>query len=108
MPVHYELDTIRYVWPSRESTYRPDFRIPGKDGSIIYIETKGRWLVEDRQKHLLIREQHPDIDIRFVFSNANARLYKGSPTTYAMWCDKFGFQYANKTIPESWLEEWKQ
>jgi hypothetical protein len=108
IPVSYEEDKIRYTWPSRESSYTPDFRIPGKNGTFIYIETKGRWLVDDRQKHLLIREQRPDLDIRFVFSNQNARLYKSSPTTYAMWCDKFGFKYANRTIPEEWLNEWKE
>ena len=39
-----------------------------------------------------------------VFSNMNARLYKNSPTTYAAYCDKHGFTYANKTIPEEWLK----
>lgn len=108
IPVSYEEDKIRYTWPSRESSYCPDFRIPGKDGTWIYIETKGRFLVDDRQKHLLIRQQRPDLDIRFVFSNMNSRLYKNSPTTLAMWCEKHGFQYANKTIPEEWLTEGKE
>jgi len=40
-----------------------------------------------------------------VFSNQNAKLYKGSPTTYGQWCEKHGFAYANKTIPEEWLTE---
>ena len=106
LPVSYEEDKVRYIWPSRESTYTPDFRLPGPNGPV-YIETKGRWTVDDRQKHLLIRDQHPDVDIRFVFSNQNAKLYKGSPTTYAMWCDRHGFKYANKTIPQEWLDECK-
>lgn len=103
--VCYEQDKIEYVWPERSSTYCPDFRLPKQDGCF-FVETKGRFTVEDRNKHLLIREQHGDAyDIRFVFSNQNAKLYKGSPTTYAQWCEKHGFQYSNRTIPEEWLSE---
>ena len=104
LAVEYEQDKISYLWPERTSTYTPDFRLP-KQGGFFYVETKGRWKVDDRQKHLLIKEQHPDLDIRFVFSNQNSRLYKGSPTTYAQWCDRHGFQCANKTIPTEWLTE---
>ena len=35
---------------------------------------------------MLIQQQFPDIDIRFVFSNMNTKLYKGSKT-YARWCE---------------------
>jgi hypothetical protein len=70
-----------------------------------FVETQGRWTVEDRQKHLLIKEQCPEVEVRFVFSNQNAKLYKGSPTSYAEFCDRHGFKYANKTIPQSWFEE---
>ena len=106
LPVVYEpkADKVSYTWPERQSTYLPDFKLP-KPGGYFYVEAKGYWQVDDRQKHLLIRDQHPEIDIRFVFSNQNARLYKGSPTTYAQWCDKHGFEYANKSIPTEWLTE---
>ena len=106
LPVVYEpkADKVSYTWPERQSTYLPDFKLP-KQGGFFFVETKGRWTVDDRQKHLLIKEQHPDLDIRFVFSNQNAPLYKGSPNRYCDWCDKHGFVYANKTIPTEWLEE---
>ena len=106
LPVVYEpkADKVSYTWPERQSTYLPDFKLP-KPGGYFYVEAKGYWQVDDRQKHLLIRDQHPEIDIRIVFSNQNARLYKGSPTTYAQWCDKHGFEYANKSIPTEWLTE---
>jgi len=104
LPVRYETQKIEYVWPERTSKYTPDFKLP-KLGGFFFVETKGRWAVDDRQKHLLIKEQHPDIDIRFVFSNQNAPLYKGSPNRYCDWCDKHGFRYANKTIPIEWLAE---
>ena len=107
LPVVYEEDLIPYLWPERQSTYRPDFKLPSKDGGFFYVETKGIWSVADRQKWHLVHEQHPDIDFRLVFSNQNARLYKGSPTTYATYCDKHGFKYANKVISQEWLEEGK-
>lgn len=105
VPVIYEQDKLNYEWPPRSSKYTPDFKIPTRDGGYFYVETKGRFIASDRQKHLLIKAQCPDIDIRFVFSNQNQKLYKGSKTTYAQWCEKHGFQYANKTIPKAWLEE---
>ena len=103
----YETDKILYTVPARQAKYTPDFKLP-KPGGFFFVETKGLWTVESRQKHLLIKQQFPDIDIRFVFSNQNARLYKGSPTTYAMYCEKHGFRYASKLIPDDWLEEAKQ
>ena len=104
LPVQYETDKISYIWPERNSTYTPDFKLP-KQGGFFHVETKGIFSVDDRQKHVLVKAQHPEIDIRFVFSNANAKIYKGSTTSYAQWCDKHGFLYANKTIPEAWLTE---
>jgi len=100
----YETDKVDYVVPERNAKYTPDFKLP-KKGGFFYVETKGIWDVADRQKHLLIRDQHPDLDIRFVFSNCNAKLYKGSPTTYAAYCEKHGFVWAHRVIPEEWLHE---
>ena len=104
LPVLYETEKLSYIWPERPAKYTPDFVIK-VGGKKIYIETKGRFVVEDRQKMLLVREQNPDLDIRLVFSNANQRLYKGSKTTYGMWADKHDFVWANKWIPESWFAE---
>lgn len=97
----YEGEKIVYEVPAREAKYTPDFRLPNG----IYIESKGRFVAADRKKHLLIKKQCPDLDIRFVFTNPNARIYKGSPTTHAMWCERHGFQYAKQEIPEDWIYE---
>lgn len=104
LPVKYETEKINFVWPQRSAVYTPDFLMETPDGASFFIEGKGIWTVEDRHKHLLIKEQCPDVEVRFVFSNAKARLYKGSPTTYGQWCEEHGFQYAHKTIPEEWLK----
>jgi len=94
----FETVKIPYEQPAKKRTYTPDF--PELPSGII-VETKGRFTVEDRQKHLWIKAQHPHLDIRFVFSNSRTRIRKGSPTTYADWCRKHGFLFADKLIPES-------
>jgi len=104
LEVQYETDKISYHVPPRQAKYTPDFRLP-KDGGFFYVEAKGIWDVKDRQKHLLIQEQYPEIDIRFVFSNSNNKLYKGSKSTYASFCDKHRLRWAHKTIPDEWLAE---
>lgn len=106
----YEAQAFEYEKPARVSKYTPDFIISTRpDGTPrskpLVIESKGRFLTADRQKHLLFKQQHPLIDLRFVFSNPNQRLSKLSKTTYAMWCDKNGFIYSKLTIPEQWLWE---
>ena len=81
---------IAYVIPSSNHSYLPDFYVTTKSGKEIIIEAKGIWDFKDRQKHLLIRRAHPDLDIRFVFSNARAKIRKGSKTTYADICEGRG------------------
>ena len=85
----------------RYRTYTPDFIL---DNGII-IETKGIFDSEDRRKHMEIRKQHPELDIRFVFSNSMSKLYKGSKSRYYNWCDKNEFLWAHRVIPEAWLKE---
>jgi hypothetical protein len=98
--VKYEYETQKIKYRVEEDrTYTPDFILPNG----IIVETKGRFTVADRKKHLLIQKQYPKHDIRFVFQNSRAKLYKGAKTTYAQWCDKHGFLYADKSIPEEWL-----
>ena len=94
---------IKLVDPMNK-TYTPDFVL---DNGII-IETKGRFISPDRAKHLAVRDQYPELDIRFVFTNSKSKLYKGSKTTYGMWCNKYDFKYADRYIPEAWLKEPKR
>ena len=98
--VDFEYETLKIEY-RKVSTYTPDFILPNG----IIIEAKGVWTVEDRKKHLLVREQHPHLDIRLVFMNAANKIRKGSDTTYACWCDKKGITYANKIIPKTWLSQ---
>lgn len=97
----YEQYYLEYVVPESKHRYTPDFVLPNG----IIIETKGVWDAEDRKKHLLIKEQHPSLDIRFVFSRSATPIYKGSKTTYAIFCEKNGIKYSDKTIPLEWIKE---
>jgi hypothetical protein len=95
----YEQHKISYTKPATQHKYTPDFRLPNG----IFIETKGRFVLADQQKHILIKTQSPELDIRFVFQNSKNKIRKGSKTTYADWCTKHGFLYADKDIPADWL-----
>ena len=97
IPIRYEEIKLDYEWRENK-TYTPDFELPNG----IILEVKGRFVLEDRKKHLFIRDQYPDLDIRFIFSSSKKKLYKGSKTTYADWCTKHGFLYADKIIPKEW------
>lgn len=96
----YETFNIPYLW-QEDKKYIPDFILPNG----IILEVKGRFMLEDRKKHLFIRDQHPEHDIRFVFDNPNRKLYKGGKMTYGDWCDKHEFLYCKggEGIPKAWL-----
>ncbi len=98
--IDYQYESVRIEWVISHK-YLPDFILPNG----IVIETKGRFVSADRRKHLQIKKQHPEIDIRFVFSNSKAKLYKGSKSTYADWCIKNDFKFDDKLIPAAWLKE---
>jgi len=97
----YEDRKIYYTKPETKTFYRPDYILPNG----IVIETKGRFMPDDRKKHLLLKQQYPDLDIRFVFTRSKTRINKTSKTTYAAWCEKNGFLYADTRIPQAWLDE---
>jgi hypothetical protein len=99
--VDFGYETVKINWKLVENkTYTPDFILPNG----VIIESKGRFVPDDRKKHLKVREQNPDLDIRFVFSNSKNKIRKGSKTTYAMWCEKNNFLYADKRIPDEWIK----
>ena len=97
----YEVTVIPYIKPETSHTYTIDFTLPNG----ILVETKGRWVLEDRKKHLLIQKQHPELDIRMVFQNSKGKIRKGSKTTYADFCNKNDIVWADKSIPTAWYNE---
>jgi Phage endonuclease I len=114
IPYDYESQWVRYIVPAREAKYLPDFTIRNTK---ILIEAKGRFGgfrsdssgAQERQKLILLKEQHPDLDIRIVFQDAKKPIYKGSKTTYAKWADDHGFTWADKgVVPAAWIRELKK
>ena len=96
----YEPHRIKYM-QIQERSYTPDILLANG----IYVEVKGYFTSLDRVKHLLIKKYNPDLDIRFLFQNAKNRLSKTSKTTYAAWCEKHGFLWAEKYVPQEWINE---
>lgn len=102
IPFRYEQkrDFIDYEVPARLAIYKPDFVIPG--GPI--LETKGRLTVADRKKHLLLKEQFPELDLRFVFQRGSNPIRKGSKTSYLDWCERHGIPAIDfRDLDEEWL-----
>jgi hypothetical protein len=109
----YESIWVEYTVPARVAKYLPDFPIRRTK---ILIEAKGRFGgfmsdatgAKERQKMILLKEQHPDLDIRIVFQDAGKPIYRGSKTTYAKWATDHGFTWADKgVVPVSWIREMK-
>lgn len=100
----YEVTKIPYVIPESSHTYTVDFTV----GKGLLIEGKG-YLSDhqERYKYVLLKEQHPDLDLRFVFDNPN-KLCGGTKYTHAKWADKYGFRWCSvKDVEQikSWIEE---
>jgi hypothetical protein len=72
----YEEFKIKYE-VNETRTYTPDFELPNG----IIIESKGRFVAADRKKHLLVKKQHPTLDIRFVFSNSRTNMVISTQTS---------------------------
>ena len=106
----YEGIKIAYSSPETKKTYTPDFPISKCN---IIVETKGAFQSADRKKMKLIKAQHPEFDIRFIFSNSKTKIGKKSKTTYGKWCELFGFKYhcvqsTKLPFPKDWLSEVKE
>lgn len=78
-----------------------DFILPNG----ILVNVVGFFSIEDRHWLLLAREQHPGLDIRLVFSRSASPLRKGAKSSCADWCRKHRITFADKLIPQVWLDE---
>ena len=99
--VKFEYESKKFLYIPKPRTYTPDFYIPETN---ILIEAKGHLDKADRVKMVLVKEQHKDLDIRFVFMNPFTKINRKSSTTYASWCEQHGFQFAKERIPKEWIK----
>lgn len=100
----YEPEVVRFLQPEKERKYTPDFRIFTKKGSV-FIETKGKLTLADRQKMIWVRDQNPKKRFVFIFMNADNKLTRRSKTTYGEWATKNEFVWFDfrKGLPtEGW------
>lgn len=100
----YEVTKIPYVVPESKHTYTVDWTL----GNGVLLETKG-YLSDhqERNKYVLLKKQHPDLDLRFVFDNPN-KLCGGTKMTHAKWAEKYEFKYCGiKDVDQikSWVKE---
>lgn len=118
LPFLYEAIKIPYIIPAKKQNYIPDFIVTKKKlltqadiQDIVIIETKGRLTARDAKKMVLVKENNPGIDIRFVFP-VNSIYHKGKKGRdgghyrYSDWCEDNGFQYwIGEEPPKSFFEK---
>lgn len=87
----YEVTKISYTVPESKHTYTVDWTLL----SGLLIETKG-YLSDhqERNKYVLLKQQYPSLDLRFVFDNPN-KLCGGTKYSHAKWADKYGFKWCS-------------
>lgn len=100
----YEVTKIPYTVPASDHKYTVDWTLTNN----ILIETKG-YLSDhqERTKYVLIKQQHPDLDLRFVFDSPN-KLCGGTKYTHASWATKYNFMWCGVKdidIIQSWIKE---
>jgi Phage endonuclease I len=95
-----EYETVKLPY-STHHNYVPDFTLSNG----IIIECKGYFDIRAQVKMRAVKKNHPELDIRFVFMDSRKKIRKGSQTTYAEWCQRYGFPYTDGAIPVDWLKE---
>lgn len=93
----YESTQVPYVL---ERTYNPDFEIVDHG---FFIEAKGLLDRDSKAKMVAVKKQHPELDIRFVFMQADKKI-PGTRQTHGEWATKNGFIWAEGSIPDEWLK----
>lgn len=107
----YEPEKIEW-WPPplKAKVYTPDFKIKKKNGDYFFVEFKGFFRKGNKRKMRAVKQQHPNLDIRFVFMDASKPTgthvrKNGTKMTHGEWADRYGFPWAQGFIPKAWMEE---
>lgn len=85
----------------QQHIYYPDFYLPEHG---FFIETKGIFSPADRIKMILMKEQHPEEEIKILFQQDKLIKHKRKSTRYTEWAKANGYTSATGSIPASWLE----
>lgn len=97
----YEVTVIPYIVPESNHKYTVDWSL--LNGPL--IETKG-YLSDhqERTKYVLLKQQYPELDLRFVFDNPN-KLCGGTKYSHAKWADKYGIRWCSIKDVEQ-IQQW--
>lgn len=101
----YECTKIPYIVPESKHTYTVDWTLLNG----VLVETKGRLAdYAERRKYELLKQQNPDLDLRFVFADPN-KLVGGTKTvTHCAWAEKHNFKWCSIKDTEQikkWVKE---
>lgn len=100
--LQHEPHFIPYIM---KGSYLPDFVIKTRSGKTIYVEAKGYLDAAACKKMKAVKATNPDLDIRFVFQNANGKRNKRAKLKNWEWAERHGFPWHEGTIPLSWWRE---
>ncbi len=99
--IQWEYEPIKIPWQPVTRMYKPDFKITLPSGEQFFLEAKGYFDGQARSKMIQVKNQHPDMDIRFVFMRGknpiSAKAKK--PTTYEAWAKRYGFPIFEVPLP---------
>lgn len=96
----WEYEPIRIPWQPSVRYYKPDFKITLPSGETFYLEAKGYFDGSARGKMVMVKEQHPDLDIRLAFMDDTKIIGKSKTKskTYKEWADRYNFLCYNVPI----------
>ncbi len=99
--VPFERTGAVYLPYTLKATYTPDLVIG--DHGLMYIEVKSYLDEDDRKKMEAVKESHPDLDIRFIFSKPDKLLPHRKKLTHAGWAEKHNFKWTTIDKIGEWL-----
>jgi len=67
-------DTLEYVMDGKTRSYTPDFFLPDNN---LYLEIKGHWWGNDREKMDIVLKTYPDIKIIIVEKDDYEKILRG-------------------------------
>ena len=98
----YEAERFPYYLKRQ---YTPDFKVVGEKFEF-WIEVKGRWQSEDRNKFLAVITNNPDLNIFVALQTPLQTISKQSKTTYCQWASKYGIAWCPCPIPQEFFNSW--
>jgi hypothetical protein len=117
----YEPARLRYTDKNgRKRITQPDFHLKPKSNDPhggMFVEAKSLLKNDHLSRYELLREQRPDLDIRFIFEQPDRTIShfgvadgegQTRAVSYSEWADMNGFKWSGEAIPNALLNELKK